>query len=93
MSEKLENLRKRFQRWRSELEIKGLKVNIRQTNMNVSGTEREIALSKIDPCGMCEKKLCLMRCGAHCVKSGFMRDAPKRQRYCSSAKQFVCRGC
>ena len=47
MSESLQDLRKRFQRWRSALEGKGLKVNVGKTKMMVSGTEGEIALSKI----------------------------------------------
>ena len=57
MSENFENLRKRFQRWRSALEHKGLKVNVEKTKMMVSGTEREILLSKIDPCGICGKRV------------------------------------
>ena len=54
MSESLEDLKK-FQRWRSALEGKGLKVNVGKTKMMVSGIE-EIALSNIDPCGVCRKK-------------------------------------
>ena len=49
MSESLENLRERFQRWRRALEGKGLKVNVGKTKMMVSGTEGEITSSKIDP--------------------------------------------
>ena len=52
MSESLEDLRERFQRWRSALEGKGLKVNVGKSKMTVSGTEGEIALSKINPCGI-----------------------------------------
>ena len=40
MSESLEDLRERFQRWRRALEGKGLKVNVGKTKMMVSGTER-----------------------------------------------------
>ena len=54
-SENLDNLRERFQRWRSALKDKGLKVNVGRTKMMVSGTEGEIVLSKIDPCGICGK--------------------------------------
>ena len=53
MSENFKELREIFQRWRGALERKGLKVNIRKTRMMVSGTEGEIAISNIDPCGMC----------------------------------------
>ena len=49
MSESLEDLQERFQRWRRALEGKGLKVNVGKTKMMVSGTEGEITSSKIDP--------------------------------------------
>ena len=47
----MKNLRARFQRWRSALEGKGLKVNIGKTKMIVSGAENAVALSKIKPSG------------------------------------------
>ena len=56
MNENLEDLRARFQRWRSALEGKGLKINNEKTKMMVSGTENAIALSKIVPCGICGKR-------------------------------------
>ena len=51
----MEDLRARFQRWRSALEGKGLKVNIGKTTMVVSGTKNAVALSKIKPRGICGK--------------------------------------
>ena len=50
-------LRGRFQRWRSALEGKRLKVNVGKTKMMVSGMEGEITWSKIDPCGVCGKRV------------------------------------
>ena len=50
VSENLEDLRARFQRWRSAMEGKGLKANIGKTKMMVSGIENATALSKIEPC-------------------------------------------
>ena len=44
-----------IQRWKSALEGKGLKVNIGKAKMMLSGTESAIALSKIDPYGICGK--------------------------------------
>ena len=38
MSESLDDLRERFQRWRRAFEGKGLKVNVGKTKMMVSGT-------------------------------------------------------
>ena len=55
ISESLDELRERFQRWRSALEDKRLKVNVGKTKMMVSRTEGEIVLSKIDPCGICKR--------------------------------------
>ena len=49
----MEDLRARFQRRRSALESKGLKVNIGKTKMMVSSTENAIALSKTKRRGIC----------------------------------------
>ena len=57
MSESVDDLRERFQKWRSALEGKGLKVNVGKTKITVSGTEGEIVLSKIDPCGICGERV------------------------------------
>ena len=38
MSESLDDLKEKLQRWRSALEDKGLKVNVGKTEMTVSGT-------------------------------------------------------
>ena len=63
----MKDLRARFQRWRSALEDKGLKVHIGKTKVMVSGTENAIALSKIEPRGICRKRVvsnteCCKRC-------------------------------
>ena len=52
MSKNLEDLRARFQKWRSTIKGKGLKVNIGKIKIMVSGTENAIALSKIELCGI-----------------------------------------
>ena len=57
MSENLEDLRERSRRWRDALETKGMKVIIGKTKMMVSGAEGEIARSKVDPCGICGKRV------------------------------------
>ena len=69
MSQSLEDLRERFQRWRSALEDKGLKVNVGKTKVMVSGTEGEIDLSKIDPSEICGKRVGSNAvCCTQCVK-------------------------
>ena len=92
MSESLEDLRKRFQRWRSVLEGKGLKVIVGKTKMLVSKTEREIVLSKIDPCGICGKKVGSNdACCTQCRKWIHERCTKMKKVNCSSAKHSVCR--
>ena len=57
ISENLEDLRERFQRWRDALESKKLRINIRKTKMMVSGAEGEVVRSRVDPCGICGKRV------------------------------------
>ena len=94
MSESLENLRERFQRWRRALEGMGLKVNVRTTKMMVSGTEGEITLSKIDPCGVRGKSVGSNAvCYTQCMKWIHGSCAKMKKVTCSSARDFVCRRC
>ena len=57
MNETMGDLKTRFWNWKDALESKGLKVNTRKTKVVVSGSERELFKSKIDPCGVCGKKV------------------------------------
>ena len=94
MSESLEDLRERFQRWRRALEGKGLKVNVGKTTMMVSGTEGEIALSEIDPCGVCGKRVGSNAvCCTKCMKWIHGRCTKMKKVTCSSATDCVCRRC
>ena len=43
--------------WKDALESKGLKVNTRKTKVMVSGSEGELYKSKIDPCGVCGRRV------------------------------------
>ena len=52
----MEDLRARFERRRSALEGKGLKVYIGKTKMMVSSTGNAIALNKNKPRGICGKR-------------------------------------
>ena len=36
---------------------KGLKMNLGKTKVVVSGTEGEVSVSKVDPCGICGKQV------------------------------------
>ena len=94
MSENLEDLRERFQRWRDALESKGLRINIRKTKMMVSGAEGEVVRSRVDPCGICGKRVmsnavwCTL-----CKKWIHARCTKMKKVSCSFAQQFVCRRC
>ena len=94
MSENLEDLRERFQRWRGELESKGKKVNIRKTKMMVSGAEGKIVRSKVDSCGICGKRVTsnAMLCTV-CKKWVHARCAQTKKVSSSFAQQFICRRC
>ena len=94
ISESLEDLRERFQRWRRAFEGKGLKVNVGKTKMMLSETEGEITLSKIDPCGICGKRVGSNAvCYTQCMKWIHGRCTKMKKVTCSSAKDFVCRRC
>ena len=94
MSETMEGLREKFWKWKEALESKGLKMNLRKTKVVVSGAEGEVSVSKIDPCGICGKRvmansvLCV-KCGkwihGRCVK--VKRGTPRLGR------DFVCGRC
>ena len=61
VSDAIEELRRRFQKWREAFETKGLRVSLKKTRVMVSGREGELARSKIDPCGVWEKTVRLIR--------------------------------
>ena len=92
MSESLEDLRERFQRWRRALEDKRLKVNVGKIKMMVSRTEGEIVLSKIDSCEICGKRVWSNAvCCTQCTKWIHGRCTKMKKVTCSSARNFVCR--
>ena len=49
--------RAKFWKWKEAFESKGLKVNLRKAKVVVSGAEGEVTVSKIDPCGICGKRV------------------------------------
>ena len=94
MGESKNDLRESFQKWTSALEGKALKVNVAKTEMMVSRTEGEIVLSKIDPCGICEKRVWSNAvCCIQCMKWIHGRCTKMKKVTCRSARHFVCRRC
>ena len=67
-------------------------MNVGKTKMMVSGTKGEIVLSKIDPCGICGKRVGSNAvCCTQCMKWIHGRCAKMKKVTCSSARDFVCR--
>ena len=57
MSETMEDLKERFWNWKDAWESRGSKVNTRKTKVKVSRSEGELFKSKIDPCGVCGRRV------------------------------------
>ena len=51
---------------------KGLKVNLGKTKVVVSGTEGEVSVGKVDPCGICEKRVMVYW---SCVRSAMLNGS------------------
>ena len=68
MSNDMEDLKERFWNWKDALESKALEVNTRKTKLMVSGSEGELFKSKIDPCGVCRRRV--MANSVLCTKCG-----------------------
>ena len=56
-SETIEGLREKFCKWKEAFESRGLKVNLEKTEVVVSAAEGEVTVSKIDPFGICGKRV------------------------------------
>ena len=94
MSESMDDLRGRFQKWRSALEGKSLKVSVGKTKMMVSRMKGKIVLSKINPCGIRGKRVGSNAvCCTQCMKWICGRCAKMKKVTCSSVRHFVCRRC
>ena len=94
MSEDMEDLKERFWNWKNALESKGLKVNTRKTKLMVSGSEGELYKSKIDPCGVCGRRV--MANSVLCTKCGSWvhgKCAKIKRATASLAMHFVCSKC
>ena len=94
MSANMEDLKERFRNWKDELKRKGLKVNTRKTKLIVSGSEGELFKSKIDPRGVCEKRV--MANSMLCTKCGNWvhgKCAKIKRATARLAMHFVCLKC
>ena len=93
-SETMEGLREKFWKWKEAFESKGLKMNHRKTKVVVSGAEGEVSVSKLDPCGICGKRV--MANSVLCVKCGKWihgRCAKVKRVTLRLGRDFVCGRC
>ena len=94
MSKDMEDLKERFWNWKDAPESKGLKVNTRETKLMVSGSEGELYKSKIDPCGVCGRRV--MANSVLCTKCGSWvhgKCAKIKRVTARLAMHFVCSKC
>ena len=94
MSKDMEDLKERFWNWKNALESTGLKVNTRKTKVMVSGSEGELFKSKIDPCGVCGRRV--MANSVLCTKCGNWvhgKCAKIKRVTIRLAMYFVCSKC
>ena len=69
----LKGLREKFWKWKEAFDCKDFKVDFGKTKMVVSGTEGEMVESRVDRCGVCEKRT--MANLMWCTKCELMLDA------------------
>ena len=94
MSETMEGLREKFWKWKETFKSKGLKENLGKTKVVVSGAEGELSVSKVDPCGICGKRV--MANSVLCVKCGKWihgRCAKVKRVTSRLGRDFVCGRC
>ena len=94
MSKTMEDLKERFWNWKDALESKGWKVNTRKTKVMVSRSEGKLYKSKIDPCGVCGRRV--MANSVLCTKCGSWvhgKCAKIKRATARLAMHFVCSKC
>jgi len=90
----MEGLREKFWKWKEAFERKGMKVNLGKTKVMVSGEEREVVVSKVDPCGICGKRVRSNSVWCEKCKKWIHGRCTKMKRVTPRlAKDFVCRRC
>jgi len=57
MAETMEELQLKFDKWKGAIEAKGMKVNMGKTKVMVCGEGGESEVSRVDPCGVCDKRV------------------------------------
>ena len=94
MSERIENLKEKFLKWKEAFESKGLKVNFKNTKEMVSSSKGKVLKGKVDPCAKCGKRVVanLVMC-TKCGKWVHGRCVKMKRVISTLAKGFVCELC
>ena len=94
VGETMKDLRNKFWRWKEAFEGKGMRVNLNKTKMMVSVLEEKVAASKVDPCGVCGKrvKANAVFC-TNCARWVHGRSTSMKRVTPGLAKNFVCTSC
>jgi len=94
LGESMDEFRENFDQWKIAFKSKGMKVILGKMKLMVSGIDEETPDSKVDPCGVCWKRvmansvLCTICCKWILTKCTKMRKVTA-----CLAKDFVCKNC
>ena len=95
IAETEEELIKRLNEWKDNVESKGMRVSMNKTNVMISG-ERQIVRQKAArwPCGVCSKGVGSnsLQCTS-CQKWVHKKCGDIKSSMSKVAKSFICRGC
>ena len=91
MSETIEDVKEKFWNWKDALERRGLKVNTRKTKSNSKLSEGKLFKSKIDPCGVCGRRLMANSVLCTKLKNWIHSSCAKIKRVTARlAMHFIC---
>ena len=94
MSKTMEDLKEIFCNWKDALQSRGSKVNTGKTKVMVSGLKGKLFKSKMDPCGVCGRRV--MANSVLCTKCGnwvYGRCAKIKRDIAMLAMHFICSKC
>ena len=92
--EMMEGLREKFWKWKEAFETKGLKLDLGKTKVVVSGAEVEVSVSKVDPSGICGKRVMANSVlSVKCRKWIHERCAKVKRVTLRLGRDFVCGRC
>jgi len=94
MADSMEELQRKYKKWKDALECRGLRINVGKTKIMIGDGVKHVCKSNIDPCAVCGKRV--GRNSIKCNKCGFWVHGK-----CSGVKgsllkweeTFVCNSC